>query len=206
MKKIIYTLSFILMVTSINAQIIQSRLLTVEQENMEEFFEGVAQKTKMYNSKKGQTRYLTFQILTGKNAQNFVRMQVSDSIQELDKVDTEGNKWWQKKVGSLHKSTGNYIWSMNENMSYYNENKERVNHRRIIFYNFKDSGAKDFWRFRERVKKAMVASNTEHNMNVLYCNSGCDGNIVQVRFHHENFTGKSKEQGKPLNDLFAKYK
>ncbi len=35
MKKIIYTLSFILMVTSINAQIIQSRLLTVEQENME---------------------------------------------------------------------------------------------------------------------------------------------------------------------------
>jgi len=139
MKKFIYTLSFILMLSSMNAQIIQSRLLTVEQENMEEFMEGVAQKTKMYNSKKGQTRYLTFKILTGKNAQNFVRMQVSDSIQELDKVDTEGNKWWQKKVGSLHKSTGNYMWSMNENMSYYNENIDRVNHRRIIFYNYKDS-------------------------------------------------------------------
>ena len=60
MKKIIYTLSFILMLSSMNAQIIQSRLLTVEQENMEKFMEGVAQKTKMYNSKKGQTRYLTF--------------------------------------------------------------------------------------------------------------------------------------------------
>ena len=68
MKKIIYTLSFILMLSSMNAQIIQSRLLTVEQENMEEFMEGVAQKPKMSNSKKGQTRYLTFQILTGKNA------------------------------------------------------------------------------------------------------------------------------------------
>ena len=52
MKKIIYTLSFILMLSSMNAQIIQSRLLTVEQEYMEEFMEGVAQKTKMYNSKK----------------------------------------------------------------------------------------------------------------------------------------------------------
>ncbi len=205
MKKIIYTLSFILMVTSINAQIIQSRLLTVEQENMEEFMEGVAQKTKMYNSKKGQTRYLTFQILTGKNAQNFVRMQVSDSIQELDKVDTEGNKWWQKKVGSLHKSTGNYMWSMNENMSYYNENIDRVNHRRVLYYNYKDSGEKDFWRFRDRVKKAMVASNYGQNMNVLYCTSGCDGNMVQVRFHHKNFTGQSNDYGKPYSDLIAKY-
>ena len=88
MKKIIFMLSFILTVTAMNAQIIQSRLLTVDQDNMEEFMEGVAEKTKLYNSKKGQDRYLTFQILTGKNAQNFIRMQVSDSIQELDKVDT----------------------------------------------------------------------------------------------------------------------
>ena len=118
MKKIILTLSFAFAITAMNAQIIQSRLLTVDQENMEEFMEGVAEKTKMYNSKKGQANYLTFQILTGKNAQNFIRMQVSDSIQELDKVDTKGNNWWQKKVGSLHESTGNYMWSMNKNMSY----------------------------------------------------------------------------------------
>ena len=99
MKKIIFMLSFIMIATVVNAQIIQSRLLTVDQDNMEEFMEGVAEKTKLYNSKKGQARYLTFQILTGKNAQNFIRMQVSDSIQELDNVDTEGNKWWWKKVG-----------------------------------------------------------------------------------------------------------
>ena len=140
MKKIIFMLSFILIATAMNAQIIQSRLLTVDQDNMEEFMKGVAEKTKLYNSKKGQARYLTFQILTGKNAQNFILMQVSDSIQELDKVDTEGNNWLWKKVGALHKSTGNYMWSMNKNMSYYNENTARVNHRRIIYYNYKDSG------------------------------------------------------------------
>ena len=167
--------------------------------------EGVAEKTKIYNSKKGQANYLTFRILTGKNAQNFIRMQVADSIQELDKVDTEGNNWWQKKVGSLHKSIGNYMWSMNEDMSYYVENKERVNHRRIIYYNYKDSGEKDFWRFRERVKKAMVASNFEQNMNVLYCNSGCDGNLVQVRFHHKNFAGQSKDYGLSYKNLVEKY-
>jgi hypothetical protein len=66
MKKIILTLSFAFAITAMNAQIIQSRLLTVDQENMEEFMEGVAEKTKMYNSKKGQANYLTFQILTGK--------------------------------------------------------------------------------------------------------------------------------------------
>ena len=109
MKKIMVTLSFVFTITAMNAQIIQSRLLTVDQENMEKFMEGVAEKTKIYNSKKGQANYLTFRILTGKNAQNFIRMQVADSIQELDKVDTEGNNWWQKKVGSLHTSIGNYM-------------------------------------------------------------------------------------------------
>jgi len=51
----------------------------------------------------------------------------------------------------------------------------------------------------------MVAANFEQNMNVLYCNSGCDGNMVQVRFHHKNFTGQSNDYGKPLKDMIAKY-
>ena len=81
MKKIILTLSFAFALTAMSAQVLQSILLIVEQENMEEFLDGVSEKTKMYNSKKGQARYLTFQILTGKNAQNFIRFQVVDSIQ-----------------------------------------------------------------------------------------------------------------------------
>ena len=50
MKKIIFMLSFILTVTAMHAQIIQSRLLTVDQYNMEEFMEGVAEKTKLYTN------------------------------------------------------------------------------------------------------------------------------------------------------------
>ena len=46
MKKIMLTLSFAFAITAMNAQIIQSRLLTVDQENMKEFMEGVAEKNK----------------------------------------------------------------------------------------------------------------------------------------------------------------
>ena len=83
MKKIIFMLSFILIATTMNAQIIQSRLLTVDQDNMEKFMEGVAEKTKLYNSKKGQARYLTFQILTGKNAPTFFHHQLFPSVSTL---------------------------------------------------------------------------------------------------------------------------
>ena len=51
----------------------------------------------------------------------------------------------------------------------------------------------------------MVAANFGQNMNVMYCNSGCDGNMVQVRFHHKNFTGQNNDYGKPLTDMIAKY-
>ena len=139
MKKIIITLSFVFTITLIKAQIIQSRLLMVEQANMQAFMDGVEDKTKKYNSKKGQPNYLTFQILTGNNAQNFIRMQVADSVQEFDNVDTKGNNYWSNKVGSLHKSIGNRIWSANKQTSYIIEDKDRVNHRKIIYYNYKDS-------------------------------------------------------------------
>jgi hypothetical protein len=39
MKKIMVMLSFVFAITAMNAQIIQSRLLTVDQENMEKFME-----------------------------------------------------------------------------------------------------------------------------------------------------------------------
>jgi hypothetical protein len=42
-------------------------------------------------------------------------------------------------------------------------------------------------------------------MNVLYCNSGCDGNLVQVRFHHKNFAGQSKDYGLSYKNLVEKY-
>jgi len=42
---------------------------------------------------------------------------------------------------------------MSNEMSYLVENKERVNHRRIIYYNFNDSEAKDFGDLESVLKK-----------------------------------------------------
>tara|TARA_B100000780_G_scaffold99397_1_gene69417 strand:+ start:153 stop:587 length:435 start_codon:yes stop_codon:yes gene_type:complete len=89
--------------------------------------------------------------------------------------------------------------------SYSPENLERVDHRRIIYYNYQDSGEKDFWRFRERVKKAMTESKYGQRMSVFYCASGCDGNWVQVRFHHKNFAGERSDYAEPLKVMIEKY-
>ena len=77
--------------------------------------------------------------------------------------------------------------------------------RRIIYYNYKDSGEQDFWRFRRRVKIAMTESGYGSRMSVLVCSSGCEGNVVQVRFHHDGFTGQSSDYGEPLQNMIAKY-
>jgi hypothetical protein len=35
--------------------------------------------------------------------------------------------------------------------------------------------------------------------------TGCEGNVVQVRFHHDGFTGQSSDYGEPLQNMIAKY-
>ena len=62
---------------------------------MEKFMSAVANKTKLYNSKEGQPRYITFQILTGPEAQNFVRMQYAPKVEDFDKIDKVGNAYWK---------------------------------------------------------------------------------------------------------------
>jgi len=51
----------------------------------------------------------------------------------------------------------------------------------------------------------MEASNYEHRMGVWVCQSGCDGNIVMVRFHHKDFAGQRADYGEPLANMIAKY-
>ena len=96
---LILVFSLLFALTTLNAQVLQSRILQVESSNMKSFSERVAKKTKLYNGKKGQAKYFTFQILTGKNAQNFLRFQWAESLDEFDKEDTKGNDYWQKTVG-----------------------------------------------------------------------------------------------------------
>ena len=87
--------------------------MEVDPSNVEKFEAVVAKKNQIYYSKDGQPRYVTFQILTGPNAYNYVRTEIAESFAEFDEVDQEGNDFWQKTVGYLHSSTGNSIWWVN---------------------------------------------------------------------------------------------
>ena len=51
----------------------------------------------MFNGKEAKEKYFTFKILTGPNAQNYVRMRVVSSLSELDYQNTKGNNYWFKK-------------------------------------------------------------------------------------------------------------
>ena len=205
MKKVFTLLMMSIGVFAINAQVIQTRLLEVSPADMDKFVAAASKKTKMYNSKQDQPRYLTFEILSGKYANNFVRVQYGDSIAVFDDVDTVGNAYWQKTTGNLHTSTGNRMWGLVKSATHAPENADYEDLRRVIYYNFSDEGSDDFWRFRERVKKAMEASGYNHRMGVWWCASGCDGNVVMVRFHHKDFAGQAEDYGQPLADMIAKY-
>ena len=210
MKKIFLLLFTTLFLTSLNAQeqnwIMQTRLLDVDAKDVQKFESAVAKKTQMYNSKDGTARWITFRILTGPNANSYVRAQLENSWEMFDNVDTVGNAYWQKTVGPLHTPRGGQFWWRNNNVSYNpgtNDGPKKL--RRIIFYNYKASNSQDFWRFRQRVAKAMEASDHPSRMSVFYCASGCDGNWVQVRFHHDSFVAQSEVNGEPLQNYIAKY-
>ena len=51
----------------------------------------------------------------------------------------------------------------------------------------------------------MTESGYPSRVSVLVCNSGCNGNVVQVRFHHDGFVGQSSDYGEPLQNMIAKY-
>ena len=210
MKKIFLLLFTTLFLTSLNAQeqnwIMQTRLLDVDAKDVQKFESAVAKKTQMYNSKDGTARWITFRILTGPNANSYVRAQLENSWEMFDNVDTVGNAYWQKTVGPLHTSRGGQFWWRNNGGSYTpgtNDGPKKL--RRIIFYKYKASNSQDFWRFRQRVAKAMEASDHPSRMSVFYCASGCDGNWVQVRFHHDSFVAQSEVNGEPLQNYIAKY-
>ena len=167
---------------------------------------GVAKKTQMYNNSEDSEKFYTFQILTGPNATDFIRVRWMESINELDNpVDADELAYWNKNARPHYTEGAARIWSRNANLSHVPEESGNTNLRRVIYYNYKDSGEQDFWRFRQRVKKAMVESGYGSAMNVLGCASGCNGNWVQVRFHHDGYAGQSADYGEPLQAMIEKY-
>ena len=206
MKKITITLLLILFVSSLSAQVGQARVLEVKDGHMDKFMSGVAKKTQMYNNSEDSDKFYTFQILTGPNATDFIRVRWMESINELDNpIDPDELAYWNKNARPHYTEGAARIWSRNANLSHVPEDSGNTNLRRVIYYNYKDSGEQDFWRFRQRVKKAMVESGYGSAMNVLGCASGCNGNWVQVRFHHDGYAGQSADYGEPLQAMIEKY-
>ena len=206
MKKFILITVLTLFVSSLNAQVGQARTLIVKDGQMAKFSEGIANKTQMYNRSENSDQYYTFQILSGPNTNNFIRVRWMESIGELDtnSADSDELKYWNKNVVPYYTEGTSRIWTRNANLSHVPENSSG-NLRRVIYYNYKDSGEWDFWRFRQRVKKAMEESGYKSAMNVLWCSSGCNGNWVQVRFHHDGYEGQASDYGEPLQNLITKY-
>ena len=206
MKKITITLLLLLFVSSLSAQVGQARVLEVKEGHMDKFMSGVAKKTQMYNNSEDSDKFYTFQILTGPNATDFIRVRWMESINELDNpIDPDELAYWNKNARPHYTEGAARIWSRNANLSHVPEDSGNTNLRRVIYYNYKDSGEQDFWRFRQRVKKAMVESGYKSAMNVLGCASGCNGNWVQVRFHHDGYAGQSADYGEPLQAMIEKY-
>ncbi|MDA9851033.1 hypothetical protein N9C32_02950, partial [Flavobacteriaceae bacterium] len=196
----------ILFVSSLSAQVGQARILEVKDGQMDKFMSGVAKKTQMYNNSEDSEKFYTFQILTGPNATDFIRVRWMESMNELDNpVDADELAYWNKNARPYYTEGAARIWSRNANLSHVPEESGNTNLRRVIYYNYKDSGEQDFWRFRQRVKKAMVESGYGSAMNVLGCASGCNGNWVQVRFHHDGYAGQSADYGEPLQAMIEKY-
>ena len=209
MKKIFLLLFIVFFISTLSAQDnnawLQTRVLKVDPADVEKFESAVAKKTQMYNSKEGTPRWITFRILTGQNANQYLRVQYITSPEELDNVDTVGNAYWQKTAGQYHTSENGRLWQRSNNTTYIPEENNRVNLRRIIYYKYKDSHENDFWRFRWRVKNAMEESGYGSMMSVFNCQSGCNGNVVQVRFHHDGWAGQASDYGEPLQKMVEKY-
>ena len=65
----------------------RARVLQVNQSDVEAFEKGVAKKTKMYNSKEDQPRWVTFRILSGPQANNYLRMQPTTDVSDFENED-----------------------------------------------------------------------------------------------------------------------
>ena len=195
MKKVFFILALCAS-TAVSAQVYQARVLDVDPMNLEKLKKAVAQKTQLYNNKPGAARFVTFQILTGPQANNLYRVQVAETIGDLDRAinPTELEYWW-KTTGKLHTPLANRIFTDNEAASLMPENAEPMNHRRVLIYKLIPGKEKHFWRYRTRLVKALAAADWPNRVQVLNCQSGCNGSWVQVRYYHKNFAGEAEDNG-----------
>jgi len=188
------------------AQVIQARVLDIEPMNLSKMKSAVAEKTKLYNSKEGSTRFSTFEILSGPNANNLWRVQHGNEIGDFDSsVSSQELDYWWKMTGKLHTPLANRFWYLNKDATYIPEGYKRLNHRRVIVYKLIPGKEKDFWRYRTRLVNAMKEARWKNRVGVMSCMSGCNGNWVMVRYHHKDLSSMQEENSNMFSKVVEKY-
>ena len=208
MKKIITLLAFFF-VLSTYGQTAMSRTIDVKEGQMDKFIQMAGKKTKMYNGSDADTQFYTWRILTGPNAGKIWRVEVGESLAsfDTDPYSSSGGKYWQKNVAPTianNNVTRTVTWQRAEGASWSPDSPTNDLMRRAIFYTYKESHEQDFWRYRTRLVKALKAAEWPQRVSTLNCASGCDGNWVQVRYHHKNFTGEASDNSN-FSQVVEKY-
>ena len=193
MKKLFF-LTALLSTFIATGQVYEARVLKVDPMNLEKLKTAVAKKTQLFNNKEGAHRYATFQILTGRYANNLYRVRIAENVAALDKpLNKAEMDYWMKETGKLHEPLASRIFTDNEAASYSPEKVESMNHRRVLYYKIVPGKAKHFWRYRTRLVKALAAGGWPNIVEVMNCQSGCNGAWVQVRYYHKNFEGEAAD-------------
>lgn len=204
MKKIIF---IICLTTSFSfAQVINTRMITVDRGMNEKFEAGAEKKTKMYNSKEGQLRFYTFRITAGPNMGKYFRVRYEDDLKGFDtKPPKAARKLWSDQVGDMIvNSNGRWLW-LNKEASNVSVSPFSKPLRRVMEYNFKAHKSGDFWRFRTNVAKAVKESKADIFMEVWSCASGCDGNLAMVVFGHGNYEEFGSDNSVEWKKVYDKY-
>ena len=204
---LLLTLNF----TLASSQIYTTRTIEIEAGQMDKFIESAGKKTQKFNNDENNFAYYTFEILSGENTGKIFRVQVGSPEMMDSGLDQAELDYWGKNVGPYIKSNSvgrTIMWSRADDASFVPESSSDNDLRMVMFYNYKDSGEQDFWRFRERQAKARAAMGDDQldsAMNVMVCGSGCDGNWVAIFFSYESFEAQRQinQDGLPkLRDMY----
>jgi hypothetical protein len=175
-----------------SSQIYTSRTIEIEPGQMDKFIESAGKKTQKFNKDENNFAYYTFNILSGEDTGKIFRVQVGTPEMMDAGLDQAEANYWSKNVGPYIKSNSagrTVMWGRSAEASVVPESSSNNDLRMVMFYNYKDSGEQDFWRFRERQAKARAAMDEQLDsaMNVMVCSSGCGGNWVAIFFSYESF-------------------
>jgi hypothetical protein len=209
MRKILLIL-LIFNFSLVSSQIYTSRTIEIEPGQMDKFIESAGKKTEKFNQNENNFAYYTFNILSGEDTGKIFRVQVGTPEMMDAGLNQDEASYWNKNVGPYIKSNSagrTVMWGRYAEASVVPESSNNNDLRMVMFYNYKDSGEQDFWRFRERQAKARAAMEEQLDsaMNVMVCSSGCGGNWVAIFFSYESFEQQREINNEGLPKLVEKY-